>query len=143
MKYSHLYFYYSIIIYTLCYSCSSSYEQQGYKDYYKIYVPEEHYFIGYDILTAEDNKGNDFYVLTKYQKDSTLLSLGYEKMKYFSKYKLELKKIDSIVVLKTFPRNFGKIYQNEIIIWSQDTVRVPLYYTNNIARSWNDVYVKK
>ena len=144
MKRTKLYFYFIIIpIIIFCYSCSSSsYKPFMKENHYKIFRNIGSYFIDYDIITARDYKENDFYILTKIQDDSSIIAKGYEKTHPDSVYKLEMEKIDSVIVLETY-RGYNKIYQNEILIWYQDTVRVPLYSAKNIARSWNEVYIKK
>ncbi|MBL7129206.1 MAG: hypothetical protein ISS16_09530 [Ignavibacteria bacterium] len=137
---------YSLFILTIIFyfSCSSSsFEPKRKKDHYYINHFGKSFFKDYDIIFAKDYNGKGYYILTKILIDS-LISFEYEKIRFDSLYKLEIKKIDSIVVLKAYRlQDVGDIYMDEILLWSEDTVRVPLYSVENIARTKDNVYIKK
>ena len=135
---------YTLLILTIIFyfSCSSSsFDQIKRKGHYHIYNSGTSLFIDYDIIFAKDYNGKDIYILTKILKDS-LISSEYEKVSIDSVYKLKLENIDSIVVIE-INYDWNSLYIDEKLIWSEDTVRVPLYSVENIVKIKDNVYIKK
>lgn len=140
-----------IITLLLVFACSAFFsctsmewkEWEENKDYYQfLYVAEENTFIDYHLFTLMNNDHQIFHLLSKVRSiDEKPPFEEYEKIKSGFYYKLKINKIDSIIVLKS-RFNFKvrgspiildeKINDKIIPLWSDDTLRIPAYTSENI-----------
>src|SRR4030095_333576 len=115
-------------------SCSSSsnFNWKQNKDYYKIYLPDYDYFVKYEILSLNDYYNNIYYVLVEKKNQNEIPPFTNYKVILKAKYyRLSLKKIDSVVTIKS--RDFvNSIYIDKVLIWQNDTIKVPVYISENI-----------
>jgi len=137
----------SILIFIcLVFFCCTSMEWKEWeenKDYYQIlYAYEKDFFYDYDVITLMNYEHKVFHVLSKERSKNEKPPFEiYERIKNGFYYKLKINKIDSIVVLKS-RSNFRvrgspiildeKINDKIIPFWSEDTLRVPAYTSENI-----------
>ena len=139
---------------SICGCSSSSYEWSEWsknKDYYKIfYFYEEKYcFYDYDLITLMNYKHKIFHVLSKVRsKNEKPPFEKYDRIKNGFYYKLKINKIDSIVVLKSrlnlrvqnYPIVLDEKINDKIIsIWSDDTLLVPGYTSENIFGKYIEI----
>lgn len=132
------------------FSCASrSYEWKEWnenKDYYRVFVPDTNFFYQYYFITLMDYNHNIYHLLSKERpKNIKPPFKKYEKLKHDFYYKIQLDKIDSNVLLKpkfySDPSDVILLQSGNndtIVIWSNDTFRVPLYKSNNIY----DLYIE-
>lgn len=125
------YFFIILILVSICNCSGFNYHLKSTSKQYKIYLPTFGFFIEKEILTMKDENDSSFYVLTNVYPDTFFNKTSFEKIQPGNKYYIHLDKIDTAVVIKTYD-NLKNYTQNGVVIWSEDTVRVPIYSSKNL-----------
>lgn len=117
------------------YSCTQSdFDWSKNKEYYKALLFRSEPFVNYHVIAFTNIDNKLFYFLSKRISTNDIPPFkNYERIRTGDFYKLTLNKIDSVVVLKS--RAYVKsIYfaDKEVKFWSEDTVRVPVYSSDNV-----------
>ena len=127
-KYLTLTLTFSILI-----GCSSSdFKWAQHKDYFKVFVSEHDIFVKYKFYTIQRYEGSKFYLITEKHLEAKIAPFkNIEKIKPGAFYKFEINKIDTIFIVKS-KHDIDKLYEDSVLIWSNDTLRVPIYTSPSI-----------
>jgi len=142
-----------ILLYLI--GCSSSFnewkEWEDNKDYFQFFIAEEgDTFVDYELITVMNYNQQIFHILSKERpKNEKPPFEKYERIKNGFYYKVKFSKIDSIIVLKSLLNIrtcrgpvilIEKINDKTINIWSDDTLRVPAYTSENIYGTYIEIF---
>ncbi|HCN38276.1 MAG TPA: hypothetical protein DIS94_11270 [Bacteroidetes bacterium] len=113
--------------------CSSSeFKWDQHKEYFKIYVTEHDIFVKYKLYTIQSFDGSKFFLISEKRSEAEPVPFKYfELIRPGAYYKLELSKIDTIFILKS-KHDIDNLYEDNILVWSNDTIRVPIYGSPSI-----------
>lgn len=118
----------------ICSCMQSDFDWSKNKEYYKASLFKSEPFVNYHVIAFKNIDNQLFYLLSKRISANDIPPFkNYERIRTGDFYKLTLNKIDSVVVLKSMAY-VKSIYfaEKEIEFWFDDTVRVPVYSSDNV-----------